>query len=927
MAATPFQPSHLGAIPFDIYNDAPPNPVLVATPTLPGGSCNFVDLTPGANGSKCGCRRFWSRQVLGSPSPDQAGWCFCNHHACYHDDSACDPQPAEPINNAEQENERPRTGRDPLSPMMALPVNDAPSLAGLTFPSFEADNLSFIHHDLQEVDPYQGATAPPANSMPDTLAWADNPAATLPPSVGIPPIPSQYLMPSQTASTTSSIQARYLRPFAGKGLQTLSGVGAVKSRSSSQLQPKVASPAKQAKDSSFGRQLSVYGSQDGHRATAEEPTSSGVTHEMFKNMNDTVSSHAQRLDRLETVSFSATSHDECHEKIDHFDLRVTDLESRMDEVEKLAANENASVIGRQADKGDDAASQSTISVATSIASRGERSQELYSQVQSLQAQVARLQSVLPCWVNPWVLEVVFLPFPLKKIWQTIHQFKYDTPTGGDDWTQMTLSSSTLRSQSPFHNEWAPPNQTADWLLPRACSEKSIPDRRLRSRGLIRAVSVKGPDARSVHMAINSVFADVFREMQLPERPQSPPHLSQFLGLQSAWVPLRKIHKDSRLRFLTPGEMLSPAMWDVSFLHSVMMKAAEPRLFITHPDAYIQDQPAFETGWSWQRLRQLNSAGSDVIQSQEVEAIPLEEHWTWNEQLDEMPGAGRSLRQASVDHLTTSHRLQQASHSNARSWKSPTPTMMRGPSPILKGRRGSRPPNIRTASVPLTVSTRFSPMSGRRVASSSENRRISQGTRASDGNVPKRRGIRSPSYHRPTPGWSASPSPMPTGLNENQHIRGTTPFAYATPHSNAPLQEIRHTRGSSVLRNVTGCSSGEDEDADDDYDMGAYEDSSDMLDDDEDCEDEMSDDNLREMTHPRDGEHESQHTQLPEDKPWPGIEDTGCMSDGENVDPRQVDQRSDTSSQPSEYPSNDPVWPPSGGTEFRIHEDEDKRTEN
>jgi hypothetical protein len=648
---------------------------------------------------------------------------------------------------------------------------------------------------------------------------------------------------------------------------------------------------------------------------------------MFKNMSDTVSSHEQRLDRLETVSFSAAGHDDCQEKIDHFDLRVTELESRMEEVEKLAGNDNASVVGRRTEKPDDTASQSTVSVATSITSRGDRSQELYSQVQSLQAQVAQLQSALPTWNQPWEVEVVFLPFPLKKIWQSIHQFKPDTSIGGEEWTQMTVSSATLRAQSPFHNEWAPVDHDTDWLLPKACSDKSISDKRLRSRGLIRVVSVKGPDARSVNSAIHSVFSDVFREMQMLQRPQNPyPHLSKFLGLQSTWVPLRKIHKDSRLRFLSPAEMVSPAMWDVQFLHSVMMKSAEPRLFVTHPDAYVQDLQAFEMGWSWQRIRQLNPAGPDVTESQEVpDAGPLEEHWAWNEQMDETPGSHGIARQTSVEHLvSTSPHLQQVGPSSSKGWRSPTPTMIRGQSPMLKGRRGSRPPNIRTASVPLSVTTRFSPMSGRRVVSSSENRRSMQGILAPQANVLKRRQTRSPSYHRFTPRWTASPSPMPLGLNEYQPARGTTPFAYATPHSNAPLQEIRHIRGSSVVRNAPGYPS--DENINDDYPMDVYENSSDGLyDDDEEYEEDESDDSVLRVTHTHgDNEHDSQHAQLPEDEPWPGIEDPDRISDGENVDPRRADQRSDTSSQPSEYPSTQAQWPPTTSTEFHIHEDDDGR---
>jgi hypothetical protein len=63
--------------------------------------------------------------------------------------------------------------------------------------------------------------------------------------------------------------------------------------------------------------------------------------------------------------------------------------------------------------------------------------------------------------------------------------------------------------------------------------------------------------------------------------------------------------------------------------------------------------------------------------------------------------------------------------------------------------------------------------------------------------------------------------------------------------------------------------------------------------------------------------------LPEDEPWPGIEDH--MSNGENVDPLsteidiadEVDEQSNVSSQPSEYPSTQRAW----------HKDENQRRES
>lgn len=67
--------------------------------------------------------------------------------------------------------------------------------------------------------------------------------------------------------------------------------------------------------------------------------------------------------------------------------------------------------------------------------------------------------------------------------------------------------------------------------------------------------------------------------------------------------------------------------------------------------------------------------------------------------------------------------------------------------------------------------------------------------------------------------------------------------------------------------------------------------------------------------------DSQNRQMPEDEPWPGIEDQQQMSDEENLDPREMDVCSEASSQPSEYPSTHDAWP-NNGEEFEIHEDND-----
>lgn len=151
-----------------------------------------------------------------------------------------------------------------------------------------------------------------------------------------------------------------------------------------------------------------------------------------------------------------------------------------------------------------------------------------------------------------------------------------------------------------------------------------------------------------------------------------------------------------------------------------------------------------------------------------------------------------------------------------------------------------------------------------------------------------------------------------GLSDRQQARGTTPFAYATPFSNAPLQE-RPLRSGSVAPTAAQ----DDLDDDSDFNIDIYESGSD------DMEDNESVGGMEIITHDQAlPGRRSQGWRLPEDEPWPGIEDQRAAEDHENVDPQHSDPASNVSSQPSEYPSTQNVWPNNNSAEFHIHEDDD-----
>lgn len=778
----------------------------------------------------------------------------------------------------------------------------------------------------QQAPPSAAASiaGPPADySIPDTLSWgpynmsvrgvvAATAAESVPtsaPRAGLLP-PSQQPPPSTTTTTSYTSQVRYMRPFAGKGLQTLTQ----------------AAPAPNSSGSPLRQLLEQQSSTSASRPLGPE------------SLTNAVQAHEARLNKLENPSFSGEAfsvsasfaatqaHEECLERHDQMDLRVTELESRFGEFERYhisndndAATVTASIVSTSA-------SDAPLSTTTSINSRTSRPSlvtdpAILSQLQALQEHVSLLQQqALPSASRPWLLEVVFLPFPLKGVWVEAVQFGATDAVAAASAAQRRQAGAAPSSSGNAggDDEWTQPAQRADTprLLPKACTPGRNIDRRLRSRGLVQTLTVRGADARSLQMAMATAFGPILRMMSLNDtvearrqRRTSPAAFSQFLGLQQSWVPLRKVHKDSRLRFLTRPEMLTPAIWDASFMTtSVVMKASggQHRLYVTQPDAYLQNRHAYTHGCSWQQLRELPQVQVDLGDND----FGIDDAcWAWDSKLDEPPTASTSgsSSSASTSPLMSSsrmgrpspspfsrgttpmshargltphrasypsmaapapapipvatagrphsvsigtsgsseqfftvaqspmqHRLQQQQHLHQMAPGAGGPsapvTLRRSLSPFFSSSlaSGSRrvPPPIRTTSVPVPQQA-ASPVMMRGASSGAVSRRrinsagsnhaaalasVAPPVSAGVNKRSRRRSTRSPSFGgfwpRNTPRYSRSPSVTPgPGLTamwavpaeeqqqlqqemrqhrqqhpQQQRVRGTTPFAYATPYS-------------------------------------------------------------------------------------------------------------------------------------------------
>jgi hypothetical protein len=861
---------------------------------LPGGACNFTNLSAAGGGSapRCGCRRFWDKG-LGYPDGRgpavKSGFCMCEHHACFHDDEPEGAHKGKALGDVVVFEGRSSTAKLPSTPQQARTAGES-----------ERDSI------LDRSDSRQPLRD---SSIPDTLQWSRFIHSGSP--GGMPPIPSQCLLPSDNGSGTSGSQSRYYRPFGGLGLGTLSHImkpnsgKAPESRTGEQIQEnpramqlyedangnryvqsltEVVTPSarhSQDQDASSTLGKNVESIKDAlERIVEEDPEASSrpfvkasasqlqLKHRNsypgmdsatmdnnsddqlvpklrnianhFSNYPNAVKDHERRLELLENSSFSNGGGEVFHEVMD---VRVIELEARMEELEKAQAAQNdaSSVGSRHVANSSPDSRRSTTSSAMIAAAMDQMDS---SRIEGLEAQVAGLQaSSLPSHVRPWEVEVVFLPFgpELMGVWSSqigMTQRSRGNSMVTDDWTQ-TQSISMAAAQACLtardeRSAWErsasdlAADEDSTWLLARACGRQSKVDKRLRSRGLVKVVQINGPDARDVQAAIMTAFGDLpatLLEDPFTEHENAgtiPNSLLSYLGLQAAWIPLRKLHKDSCLRFLNTAEMVTPALWTVPFLTSsvAMRTSGTRRLYVTQRDSYIQHLGSDTADWTWRKLRQLPRVYPDDHNVNHTpEADAHEPCWEFDERLDPPPQSIHSSFASHISFLSirsvapeegpepepaspSDHFSSAAVSRNASTPTSIAPPPARSFSP-LKQRNPFRPIHTRTTSMPSLVPINSPSQSSKRRIASFDLETQSSPTRATSSSamnlaLKRRRISRSPSRPRDTPRWSVGP-PSPYTFDDitERNKRGTTPFAYATPHSNAPYVGTRPRSGADI----------------------------------------------------------------------------------------------------------------------------------
>lgn len=404
------------------------------------------------------------------------------------------------------------------------------------------------------------------------------------------------------------------------------------------------------------------------------------------NVAKTMMELESRLDVLENGSFNYVQPEDLHQTLEMYDDRLITVEHRMDEHERMheaidADNSSLAYSRRRIDNvtgsfNSNQSLRSTTSSALILATMDRKVKE--AELGDIKVRLEVLESAaLPTMLNPWEVEVVLLPWgrDLRGIWhspdQPMHDSAKTTTQDSEDWTQArTLkpdqSLQNLRDTDSSPNpgtkgifsdtesgwssqaisDWAS-GSTDDWLYPKACGANNLVYKRLRSRGFIRNVTLHSASARDIQATLSHAFSDVMEWLQFTDRDEDQ-MVAAHPALRASFIPLRKVMKESKLRFLTPSEMSSSAHWSAQFLAAgVVMRVSggKRRLYVTQREAYVQRSDEMGSSWTWQELRQLprfqperdsQMDGNDELCKPVPEADAKETCWQYNATYDAPP---------------------------------------------------------------------------------------------------------------------------------------------------------------------------------------------------------------------------------------------------------------------------------------------------
>ena len=797
----------------------------VGEPELPDGSCNYRDLSIGSRAPVCGCARFWLNvgNFTAQDGGSERAWCFCGHHACFHG-SVSQQQPAQEqsvigarargVQEAENGNGNNTYAGDIglLQPAPATPQKRPTGLGIQQDSRMQSQSINTrvwqaLNDFARNQEDGGGSDLPSTNapSLVEESRLSPNRIIqerlhhyrSMAPPINIPPGPTprppeEY---SATEVATPSIAGTPdFRAIASSSTQTRISPG--------HLQPGRIETRHALAEETAPPEPIV------RPATAPQPQPARGTLQGMsaQELQSVLRVYGQRIEVLESLSFSQVPVEELQERFELFDGRILDLEQWRtdheqnyvsDEPARLSSSKRRRLLPTEGSFGSDASFDSNAAAhaeATLLATLAVNA-ETHPRIDALENRVSDLEgAALPSFARPWQVQVVLLPWgrDLRGIWfssteATQHSMR-STTQQSEEWTG-AQSAPKLSFKSANSGAWTTESIQAwakdaqEWLSPKACGPSGTVFQRLASRGLIRDVTLTAGDSRHIIDAICRAFANILQS----DTEIGAEETSRYQALNEPFIPLRKVRKSSRLRFLSAAEMITSATWTASFLDSnVFMKVTDGqrRLYMTTPDAYAQ--PSGDA-CSWRKIRELplvDASGEEQLAQNEHLAI--EACWTYNEQLDYVPSVHSSFGSHESQWSTRS----QIALNDAEGSEHP-PASPRSESHLLRQRTVSLPssssaigrlretlPKRRVASFePVATIPIHADESGVEIVA--KRRRISLSPEA------ERRGVNfTPRLSREPPSpFTSEAAAEGRSQGTSSRKRGNTPFAYATPHSN------------------------------------------------------------------------------------------------------------------------------------------------
>ncbi|TKX21601.1 hypothetical protein C1H76_6097 [Elsinoe australis] len=804
---------------------------------LPSGNCNFADLSRSNEAPKCGCRRFWSDPSKQNTSQGQSdgAWCFCGHHACFHDQY----QPADTLR---------QESRPPISARGQFDASESVADVASQRQSSQEDTVPWIRPSPpRNVGLGLRDTSAPAgiwdalNSFQRRHAGNGSDRSSILPSTATPSVPTSQAYSSSAAFmrqvmnlsntrrsgrigpadpindagsateiNTPSIDGTPLltRPSPHVSLPNDSPMGppSVGQPHITYSQPRSVRHESASIPSPTRKPASQQSSQiDNHHASR-----SLVKDASLNELQNLVKGCTRRLDLLESLSYTHVPLEEVEEKFEQVEGRLIGLEDFRDHLQSRWPAEDDDDDRRSRKRrllpaeattsfnSDDSLSQdSARSSSSAVSATAAVYAEYNGRFETLQQRVEALESALPTPSSPWRVEVVLLPWGrhMPGIWHSAASMsdEADRRDSREEWSGAHSTAHGIFGESSSHpsgwssdsiQAWA--DSAKDWLSPKACGPNGLVYQRLWSRGLVQNIDIESTDAFTFMQRCKAAFRHVLHQAN-----STPPVSSarlEYDALREPLVPLRKVKKVSRLRFLAPSEMISSALWTPSFLESsvfMIAKGHQRRLYLTFPEAYIQQT---NEGWTWQTvkalrpIRQLSlrtGPGFDGLpQKADSEAC-----WAHHATLDAPPFADSSFT-SNASRQSIWSTKSNASRQTVRQEEFHPPSAMVSPISEARTLRDSR---RRTVSIPPSEGEPSSSAnrSKRRVASfetsalDSKRRRTS----ASSSQHPRPGPAYTPRLSREPPSPFASEHPTDRGGSESTSARRVvTPLAYETPHS-------------------------------------------------------------------------------------------------------------------------------------------------